>query len=207
VPLDDLVVGHRRFRAGFATRERDLLARLAYDGQRPTALFITCSDSRVIPELMTDARPGELFVVRNVANRVPPTDDHDASVGAAVEFAVEALGVEEIVVCGHTGCGGVGAALDGLAGIAPDSDLAKWLAPVVGIVEAARLLVDDPSELASRAVEANVLAGRASLLSYPVVVAAVRNGSLRVHAWVYDLATGALRASAAGSKDFAPISG
>src|SRR6478672_7706673 len=86
--VEELLAGHGRFRADYVARERDVLRRLAADGQHPSALFIGCSDSRVIPELLTDAAPGELFVVRNVANQVPVQEDPDASVGAAIEFAV-----------------------------------------------------------------------------------------------------------------------
>ena len=121
--VEELLAGHGRFRAEYAGgQERAFLAHLAAGtGQHPSALFIGCSDSRVIPELLTNAAPGELFVVRNVANLVPVRDNQDRSIAAAIEFAVGQLHVREVIVCGHDGCGGVQAAFDGMPGIEPDS--------------------------------------------------------------------------------------
>ena len=109
---EELLAGHGRFRAAYAADEREFLRRLASEGQRPRRLFIGCSDSRVVPELLTGARPGDLFVVRNIANRVPPWRERDDGVAAAVEFALEQLGTPDVIVCGHDGCGGVSAALE-----------------------------------------------------------------------------------------------
>lgn len=106
--VEELLAGHGRFRAEYVAEERGFLERLAEEGQRPSALFIGCSDSRVIPELLTGAVPGELFVVRNVANLIPPRSDPDRSIGAAIEYAVDQLGIREVIVCGHEECGGAG---------------------------------------------------------------------------------------------------
>ena len=101
-----LIHGHREFRARYF-EEQHLLERLATLGQSPRALFIGCSDSRVVPEILTQTGLGELFVVRNIANFVPDFEHADASVGAAIEYAVDHLEVRDVIVCGHTGCGGV----------------------------------------------------------------------------------------------------
>lgn len=191
--VDELLAGHGRFRAEYATAERAFLERLAVEGQRPSALFIGCSDSRVIPELLTDAAPGELFVVRNVANHVPVHDDPDRSIGAAIEFAVGQLGVREVIVCGHDGCGGVKAAFDGLSTIEPDSELAAWLNGLLPAVARARAFDADPNDQFRRAVEENVLEGIANLMTMPSVAAAVAAGHLRLHGWVYGLHEGTLR--------------
>src|SRR5262245_11235372 len=108
---EHLIHGYARFRAEYFAGEREYLHRLAVEGQRPSALYVGCSDSRVIPELLTSSAPGELFVVRNVANQVPTLQHSDASVGAAVEYAVGYLRVRHVIVCGHYGCGGVKAVL------------------------------------------------------------------------------------------------
>lgn len=185
--VDDLLAGHGRFRAEYAANERAFLARLARSGQRPTTLFVGCSDSRVIPELLTDAAPGQLFVIRNVANRIPVREEADTSVGAAIEYAVEQLSVSEIVVCGHDDCGGVRAALDDLLGIPADSDLARWLGGLGAPVARARVATGDSSGRLRRAVEENVLDGVANLMTFPCVARGVEADHLRLHAWVYDL--------------------
>jgi carbonic anhydrase len=191
--VEELLAGHGRFRAEYAAQEREFLANLAAAGQRPSALYIGCSDSRVIPELLTDAAPGELFVVRNVANIVPATEDQDRSMAAAIEFAVDQLGVSEVIVCGHDGCGGVTAAFDGFPGIAPDSELAGWLRGLLPAVARAKAQDPDPETQLRRAVEENVLEGIANLVTVPAIASAVRSGRLRLHGWVYNLHNATLR--------------
>lgn len=191
--VEELLAGHGRFRAEYAAQERAFLEHLASAGQRPSALFIGCSDSRVIPELLTDAAPGELFVVRNVGNHVPARDNRDRSIDAAIEFAVDQLGVHEVIVCGHDGCGGVKAAFDGLAGIEPGSQLARWLRGFLPAVARARISVDDPEAQLRRAVEENVLEGIANLVTAQSVASALASGRLRMHGWVYDLHVAQLR--------------
>jgi len=190
---DELLAGHGRFRWGYAANQRELLARLHRDGQHPSTLFIGCSDSRVVPELLTDAAPGDLFIVRNVANRVPARGGPDSSVGAAIEFAVGQLGVQDIVVCGHDKCGGVLAVEGDLAGIPARSDLARWLADLRPAVERVRAMKLDPAEALPRAIEACALDSLANLMTYEPVSRGVAAGSLRIHAWVYSLETTELR--------------
>ena len=205
--VEELLAGHGRFRAEYATAEREFLVRLAEQGQRPSALFVGCSDSRVIPELLTDAAPGELFVVRNVANHVPVHDDPDRSIGAAIEFAVGQLGVQEIIVCGHDGCGGVQAAMDGLPGIEPDSELAAWLHGLLPAIARARAFDPDPSVQFRRAVEENVLEGIANLMTMPAVAASVAARQLRLHGWVYGLHEATLRVYDAEQDGFVDAQG
>lgn len=190
--VEELLSGHGRFRAEYAADAHDFLERLAREGQRPSTLFIGCSDSRVIPELLTDAAPGALFVVRNVANRVPLREDADASVGAAIEYAVEQLRVGEIVVCGHDLCGGVSAVLGDLHGIPPGSELAIWLSGIAPAVGRARDVETDPDRRLHLAVQENVLDGMANLMTYSSVAEAVAAGRLRLHGWLYDPAAASL---------------
>jgi len=191
--VEELLNGHERFRAEYAAAEAAFLARLAAKGQRPSALFIGCSDSRVIPELLTDAAPGDLFVVRNVANRIPTEDEHDRSVRAAIEFATEQLSVREIVVCGHDDCGGVKAVVDGLPGIDPGSELAGWLHGLLPAVARARAGEGDPQLQLRRAVEENVLDGITNLMCIPAIADAGADERVRLHAWVYGLHDATLR--------------
>ena len=107
---ENFIHGHLQFRHQFFN-EAEWLKQLARDGQAPHALYIGCSDSRVVPEQLTSAKAGELFVVRNIANFVPPRAHPDLSVGAAIDYALGALKVQHVIVCGHYSCGGVKAAM------------------------------------------------------------------------------------------------
>jgi carbonic anhydrase len=113
--MDDLINGYRRFRAGTWLAERNRFEELSRIGQQPRALVIACSDSRTDPQIVFDAAPGELFVIRNIANLVPPygPDDQPHGVSSAIEYAVRVLRVRDIVVMGHAMCGGIRALLDG----------------------------------------------------------------------------------------------
>jgi carbonic anhydrase len=102
--IKDAMEGHERFRAQFE-KDRAFYESLADKKQKPRLLWIGCADSRVVPAQITSADPGELFEVRNIANVVPPSDAYDDAVGAAIEYGVGHLGIDDIVVCGHTGCG------------------------------------------------------------------------------------------------------
>lgn len=181
-----LLQGHATFRREFVAGSGEFLHRLASDHQSPDALFIGCADSRVIPELLTTSAPGELFVVRNVANLVPPAARADSCVGAALEYAVQALGVEHIVVCGHYGCGGVQAMIDGVdRGRMPELD--TWLRDAAVLNSVARETGVARDDQWRRAVEENVLDQLANLPSYPCVAERLASGALTLHGWVYDL--------------------
>lgn len=190
---EELLAGHSRFRATYAADEREFLRRLADEGQRPRALFIGCSDSRVVPELLTGARPGDLFVVRNIANRVPAWSERDDGVAAAIEFALEQLGTPDLIVCGHDGCGGVSAALEPRPSGRSRSRLDRWLRGIEPAVARARQMGGTREQVLSRAVEENVLEGLTSLAAYPAVARAQSAGRVRLHGWVYDLVEAAVR--------------
>lgn len=201
-----LLRGHRRFRAEYAGGEREFLERLASKGQSPDALYIGCSDSRVVPELLTSSSPGQLFVLRNVANLVPVFSDPDSSVGAAIEYAVSHLHVPHVIVCGHYECGGVKAALDGLDKVKALPSLFEWL----GEVRAAAESVDpalEPEARWRRAVEESVVFQLGNLASYAAVAAALAEGRLSLHGWVYDLRTAALSVYDADKHAFVPSGG
>jgi len=201
-----LLSGHARFRAEYFAGEADYLRSLAKDGQKPSTLFIGCSDSRVIPELLTTSSPGELFVVRNIANVVPPLEHADASVGAAIDYAVEVLDVPHVIVCGHDSCGGVKAALDGIDKLSHLSSLHEWLGSVVPAATAARALTPPPAELLATAVEENVLESMSNLISYPPIARGLADHTLSLHGWVYDLAHGEVRVYDVKTEEFVPSS-
>ncbi|MFD9395731.1 carbonic anhydrase [Streptomyces sp. NPDC060000] len=163
-------------------------AKLA-EGQSPQVLFITCSDSRVVPALITGARPGELFELRTAGNIVPPYgSDRPTGEAATIEYAVEVLGVQDVVVCGHSHCGAVGALVrgDDLDGVPAVRD---WLAHAADEPGAGD--PDDPTVM--RAVQNHVLAQLLRLRSYPCVEKRLADGRLRVRGWYYEVHTGAVR--------------
>jgi carbonic anhydrase len=163
-------------------------ARLA-EGQSPEVLFITCSDSRVVPALITGARPGQLFELRTAGNIVPPyASEHPTSEAATIEYAVEVLGVRDIVVCGHSHCGAVGALVrgDDLDAVPAVRD---WLAAATPRPQGA---AGDPT--VAEGVQSHALAQLLRLRSYPCVAQKLAQGQLALHAWYYEVHTGAVLA-------------
>ncbi|MFG2650693.1 carbonic anhydrase [Streptomyces sp. NPDC048436] len=183
-------------------------------GQSPQALFITCSDSRVVPALITGARPGELFELRTAGNVVPPYpgavdvtgNGHPMSEAATIEYAVCVLGVRDIVVCGHSHCGAVGALVRGedLSAVPAVRD---WLEHSVGPDAALRSSPPASPDVAE-AVQAHVLEQLERLCAYPCVKERTDDGSLTLHAWYYEVHTGNVTAqhpSSEGRPAFGPL--
>ncbi len=189
--MDDLIAGYRRFRASTWQTERSRFEALSRLGQRPRALIIACSDSRTDPQMVFNARPGELFVVRNVANIVPPygPDDHPHGVSSAIEFAVRSLKVREIVVLGHAMCGGIQALLNG----AP-REVSDFVGQWVSIAEPAReLALKAPPELQQQVCEHEaVRLSLANLMTFPWIKDAVDAGHITLHGCFFDIRSGVL---------------
>jgi MFS superfamily sulfate permease-like transporter/carbonic anhydrase len=202
--MDKLIKGLRHFRQNVLWERRELFERSA-PGQRPLALLITCSDSRVLPDTLMQADPGDLFVSRNAGNIVPPADTAGGE-GATVEYAVTALGVTDIIVGGHYRCGAVKAMLDP-AEARDMPKVAEWLAH--GCDMRADVERDHPGaagdELWDRAVERNVLVQLDSLSKHPVVVAGLAAGTLRLHAWVLRFESSEVLAFDPCSAAFSPL--
>ena len=202
---EQLLHGYARFRGEYFARERDLLHNLATHGQKPLALFIGCSDSRVIPELLTTTGPGGLFVVRNVANQVPELKHPDASVGAAIEYGVAVLKVRHIIVCGHYGCGGVKATIDGRAAVAELPSLHEWLEGVEPAVQRMREAGLAGEAGFRRAVEENVLLQIDNLISFGPVARALEADALSLHGWIYDINSAQLSIYDTDGDDFTTV--
>lgn len=188
--IQKLVKGIHTFQKGFFARHRDVFEDLAKNGQRPETLFITCSDSRVLPNHITGSGPGELFIVRNVGNVIPRTDLVGGT-AAAIEYAVEVLNVDHIVVCGHTQCGAIAAILDP-SRMESLPYVRRWLEQTkrVSKVIADRYADLPPEQQRMAAVEENVLMQLENLRDYPFVQARIDAGKLHVSAWVFDVETG-----------------
>jgi carbonic anhydrase len=202
--MDEIIAGVRSFQTDIYPQNRQMFERLAA-GQSPDALMITCSDSRVDPYLLTQARPGQLFELRNAGNLVPRYGGPIGGVTATIEFAVVALRVPNIIICGHSGCGAMAGLLDS-AQLRGMPRVADWLkhADVVRESMAAAGHLDAPDAL-QRAVEANVIVQLDHLRSHPSVVDALVAGRITLHGWVYEIATGQVTRYDAERKEFVTL--
>jgi carbonic anhydrase len=198
--IKDAIEGHQRFREQFE-RDRAFYNSLATRKQKPRILWIGCADSRVVPAQITSADPGELFEIRNIANVVPPADAPDDAVGAAIEYAVGHLGIDDIVVCGHTGCGGIGALLEPIPP-SREARLGRWVEytrPAHRLIEAAGV---PEEERHAATVKAHVQFQLDNLMTYGLVREGVVAGRLGLHGWIYDMEAGMLSAYDPASGDW-----
>lgn len=214
---DELLHRLRRFHDDAFPQYRAQFRSLVDEGQHPGTLFIGCSDSRLLPHLLTGAGPGELFLVRNVGALVPPFDGHvdDRSDGvcshrrfvghhgtaAAIEFAVLQLGVQRIVVCGHSHCGAMRALYDEIAPEAPN--LRRWLELAR---EAALPLAEPGPEVLRRTEQRAVVLQLERLMDYPMVRTRVERGALTLHGWHYVLEDGEVHVFDVRAGGFVPAS-
>ena len=205
--VQQLVAGVHRFRHEVFRQQQELFEKLAV-GQEPQTLFITCSDSRIDPNLITHTDPGDLFVLRNAGNLVPAFGATSGGEVATIEFAVTGLAVRDIVVCGHAHCG----AMKGLLHpeyVAEMPAVAEWLKHA----EATRRIIRSKySHLAGEAlldaaIEENVLMQLENLQTHPAVAVALAEDKLKLHAWVYDIASGEVYAYDDMTGQFQPLGG
>lgn len=206
--MEKLFQGAVTFRRHIFSAYRELFARLA-SGQRPEALFVTCSDSRIVPNLITATNPGDLFVVRNVGNIVPPPDTPSAE-AAALEFAVGNLGVRDIIVCGHSGCGAVRARLQPPPG-GLGTNLKSWLRHMdaavdrLGEVTAERQLDQTMAERLTMLAQMNVLLQLQHVQTHPMVAERLSAGTLKLHGWYFEIERAELSAYDAEKGSFQPL--
>lgn len=187
--MKKLIQGIVDFREKLTDESRALFAKLAL-GQKPDVLFIACSDSRVVPNLFASTNPGDLFVLRNIGNLIPPaTEADDNSAQAALEFSVLSLKVADIIVCGHSECGAIETLLQGID--KPQcSHLASWLKHGEEAVNRVRSgFVINPSLSEHNQIsQVNVLLQIEHIMSYPFIREKVQKKQLRIHAWWFDIA-------------------
>ena len=202
--MKHLIDGIHRFQSGVFGPQRELFTRLV-DGQEPDALFITCSDSRIAPNLITQTQPGDLFIIRNAGNIVPSWGVPSGE-AATIEYAVEALGVRDIILCGHTHCGAMKAVVHpetarGLPAVE------QWLHHCEGtrrLLKGAYAHVTG-DDLIETAVEENVLVQIEHLRTHPSVLAGLAAGKLTLHAWVYDIENGQVHAFDPEKGQYVPV--
>ena len=208
--MQRLIEGVHRFQTEEFGAYRALFRRLSREGQKPHTLFITCSDSRVLAELITQSQPGDLFVVKNVGNIVPPASvtGETNSTAAAIEFAVSTLGVSDIVVCGHSQCGAMQALLEGVPTPGAMPHLEAWLqvaTPVRNIIRRGYQHLTEGHARVNAAAEENVLFALENLEAYPAVKTRLANGALHLHGWFFNIATAELFAFNPETKQFEPL--
>jgi len=198
--MQDLSEGVTRFQRDVYPAKADLFAHLAAT-HRPTTLFISCSDARVVPELITQSEPGELFVIRTAGNLVPAHTPGSDGVAASIEYAVAVLGVTDIVVCGHSACGAMTALAEN-HDLSTAPAIADWLRHADA--SRARAAAETGARKVDALVRENVLAQLANLATHPSVARALAAKTVTLHGWVYDIPTGAVEELDATGQTAAP---
>ena len=204
--MEKLVAGYRKFRTDLQPARKSFLAELNQMPQRPKALFITCSDSRIDPNLITGTDPGDLFIIRNAGNLVPPYGHSLGGTTASIEYAVSVLEVKQVIICGHTNCGAMSAMLNpesaaGLPAVTAWLELAESTRRVME-TRHADASGDERTELAAYE---NVLMQLLNVQTHPSVAAAAASGKLELYAWVYFLSSGEVRCYDPNSHKFLPM--
>lgn len=206
--MQKLVDGIHQFQQGLFSSQQSMFEHLV-DGQHPLALFITCSDSRINPNLFTQTEPGELFILRNAGNIVPPYGSSSGGEAATIEYAVAVLGVQDIVICGHSHCG----AMSGLLDQSQLTDLPavrSWLGHAESthrIIRENYTHITDPQARLTATVEENVLVQVENLRTHPSVASAISRGALNLHGWVYKFETGQVFGYDPAANQFLAIEG
>jgi len=205
--LAELKAGIRKFRTEVYPKNKETYLQAVREPQRPHALFITCADSRIDPELLTQSGPGDIFVARNIGNLVPAYGEMLGGVSAVVEYAVTGLKVQHVVICGHSDCG----AMKALA--RPDSltdmpAVANWMNNAAAAMSVAKSMMKNderPIEFVKRLTEENVLLQLQHLRTHPSVAGAMARGELTISGWVYDIGKGEVRITEDGGREFHPV--
>jgi carbonic anhydrase len=193
---DKLIEGFRRFREQHFTESDALYKQLVTDGQAPKIMVVACCDSRVDPAIVLDCAPGDLFVIRNVANLVPPSESRSSGrhgTSAALEFGVRYVGVEHIIVLGHAQCGGIRSLFSGSGGES-DSYISSWMrmAEEVHAGVLRDLPTATPQQQQTACEQRAILVSLDNLLTFPWVRERVENGTLALHGWYFDIENGQL---------------
>ena len=203
--MKKLIQGLRRFKSEYFCSHQELFEQLSH-GQHPRVLFVTCSDSRLDPELIVQADPGDIFVIRNAGNIIPPYGATNGGEGATVEYAVQALGIRQIVVCGHSHCG----AMKGLLKLEELRETMPLVYDWLKHAEATRRLIKENysdrtgEDLLNITIAENVLTQIENLRTYPVIHSRLHNGDLKIYAWIYDIDTGEMMAYDAEEHAYVP---
>lgn len=203
--MPNFAAGVVRFQEEVFPEKREFFEKLSL-GQSPEALFITCSDSRIEPAMITQCEPGQLFICRNAGNIVPPHTNQTGAMTASIEFAVSALKVAHIVVCGHTECGAMKGAMD-MASLHSLPHVHEWL----GYAKAAADIVDQTmgdlsqEDQLTKLLEQNVILQLTHLKTHPSVAVRIAKRELQLHGWIYNIKSGEVLAYDEASNEFVPV--
>lgn len=207
--MNKIIAGVRHFQEHVFNEQRDFFQRLANRQQNPVALWITCSDSRVNPNLLTQTEPGDLFILRNAGNIIPPYGAANGGEAATIEYAVAVLGVPNIIICGHSQCG----AMNALMNYEDFTDLSAvihWCSHAEAtrrIMKAKYPHISDAKVRLERTIEENLLVQLDNLRTHPAVAVALAKGALNLFAWVYLIESGQVLNYAADLGRFVPLTG
>ena len=199
--LEGLKAGIRRFRAEVYPERRELYERAMSEAQRPQTLVITCADSRLHPDVLTQAAPGEIFTTRNIGNMVPAYGEMLGGVSAVLEYAVSALKVKHLVVCGHTDCGAMKALLDP-ASVAAMPTVTSWLRNAHAALSVTEAMGAEGEGKLRILTEQNVLLQIQHVRTHPSVAGALARGELTISGWVYDIGAGEVSICEEGGSRF-----
>jgi carbonic anhydrase len=199
--INDLVRSLTRFRKEYFLRYEDHYRKLVAEGQRPHTLFIGCADSRLVPQVFMDLKPGELFVVRNVGNLIPPYESTEGyhGVSAAIEYAVGILNVRDIVVCGHSHCGAIHALYSPPA--YKSHHVEHWLE----LARPAVINAPPTDDVLQQTEQRSILLQLDHLMTFPVVAERVQSGALALHGWYYVIEEGVVHTFDPSTEAFVPF--
>jgi carbonic anhydrase len=205
--LKKLKDGIVRFQTGVYPAQAEKYQKAAREPQQPAALFVTCADSRIDPELITQSGTGEIFVTRNIGNLVPAYGEMLGGVSAVIEYAVSALKVKHVVICGHSDCGAMKALLNP-SSLDTMTTVKSWMRNAEAALSVANSLGkegEDPKQKLARLTEENVLLQLQHLRTHPSIAGALARNELTLSGWVYDIGTGQVRISENGERKFVTI--
>lgn len=202
--MNKIINGVKNFKKNIFPRRKKFYKDLM-KGQQPEVLFITCSDSRIDPNLITQTDPGEMFVVRNAGNIVPPENENDYGMTASIEFALDSLGVKNIVICGHTGCGAVKGATD-LTALTNLPNVKKWVEKIAleGDIGTSKGFIDEERKI-NEATKENVLLQIKNLKTHKFVRKKFDTGGLTIYGWIYDIEFGTIEVFDEKTNEFVEI--
>jgi carbonic anhydrase len=208
--MEKIVRGYHAFRNSLFEGQRQFFERVARKQQEPKALLITCSDSRIDPNLVTQTEPGDMFILRNAGNIIPPYGSTADGVVATIEYAVAVLKIRDLIVCGHSHCGAMQALLD-FEKSPPPGGILKGVLNWFSYAEVTRQIINERyhdlsgEELLTAAVEENVLTQLNHLATHPVVATGLSRGDLRLYGWIYQIETGTIFEYRQGEGRFLPL--
>ncbi len=203
--MQKLVRGVKHFQQNIFQKQKNLFQGLA-EGQKPEVLFITCSDSRLDPTMLTQSKPGEVFIMRNAGNIIPPYGPQHTGESGTIEFAIAALGIRDIIICGHSHCGAMKGVLQ--------PEIVQTMPAVAGWLKHAdatqKIMSDnynhlEGDNLLNAAIQENVLVQVENIKTHPIVISRLSSGDLTIHAWVYKFETGEVFCYDQGEGQFVPL--